>query len=152
MKTGRHFVMVGVMRPGTLINRTRNRNPAQKDFFQHENYSQSTESLIYNINNSIHCCMYDDYDGSCYSCNCNWCEAEAAVDRSMRDKTWTERFYYRGGELGLLLDLDEGTLSVYKDGRSLGVMKRGLVGHYCWVLCAHQNDQLVIKRGRIPPS
>ena len=34
--------------------------------------------------------------------------------------------------IGLLLDLDKGTLSVYKNGRRLGVMKEGLTGDYCW--------------------
>ena len=32
-----------------------------------------------------------------------------------------------------LLDLDDGTLTVYKNGRCLGIMKKGLVGYYCWV-------------------
>jgi len=34
--------------------------------------------------------------------------------------------------VGLLLDLDAGTLSVFKDGMNLGVMKEGLTGSYCW--------------------
>ena len=29
-------------------------------------------------------------------------------------------------KIGMLLDLNEGTLSVYKNGRRLGLMKRGL--------------------------
>ena len=37
-----------------------------------------------------------------------------------------------GGTVGLLLDLDEGTLSVFKNGRRLGVMKDGLGGEYRW--------------------
>ncbi|EJK52311.1 hypothetical protein THAOC_28429 [Thalassiosira oceanica] len=37
-------------------------------------------------------------------------------------------------ELGLLLDLDAGTLSVFKDGRKLGLMKKGLAGTYCWFI------------------
>ena len=32
-------------------------------------------------------------------------------------------------KLGMLLDLDEGTLSVYNNGRKLGVMKRGLASN-----------------------
>ena len=36
------------------------------------------------------------------------------------------------GIIGMLLDLDEGTLAVYKNGRRLGVMKDGLSGEYCW--------------------
>jgi len=38
------------------------------------------------------------------------------------------------GELGLLLDLDEGTLSVYKNGVRLGTMMSGLSGEYVWVM------------------
>ena len=37
--------------------------------------------------------------------------------------------------IGMLLDLDEGTLSVYKNGRKLGVMKgwrANTVGLYLW--------------------
>ena len=38
------------------------------------------------------------------------------------------------GDIGLLLDLYEGTLSVFKDGRRCGIMKSGLSGEYCWML------------------
>ena len=31
-----------------------------------------------------------------------------------------------GDEIGLLLNLEEGTLSVYENGRKLGVVQRGL--------------------------
>ena len=59
-----------------------------------------------------------------------------------------------GGEMGLLLDLDldEGTLTVYKNGRKLGVMKRGLAGPYCWVASMISGTSITIKRGTIPPS
>ena len=56
-----------------------------------------------------------------------------------------------GDELGMLLDLDEGTLSVYKNGTQLGVMKRGLAGPYCWVITLYEREQFSIKRGTIPP-
>ena len=53
----------------------------------------------------------------------------------------------------MLLDLDEGTLSVYKNGRKLGVMKRGLAGHYCWVVAlVAAGSQVSIKRGPVPES
>ena len=32
------------------------------------------------------------------------------------------------------MDLDEGTLDVYKNDIRLGTMKNGLVGEYCWVI------------------
>ena len=35
--------------------------------------------------------------------------------------------------IGLVLDFDNGTLSVYKNGRRLGMMKCGLSGEYCWM-------------------
>ena len=38
-------------------------------------------------------------------------------------------------KVGLMLDLNSGTLSVFKDGRMLGVMKEGLTGAYCWYVC-----------------
>ena len=53
-------------------------------------------------------------------------------------------------ELGMLLDLDEGTLSVYKDGRKLGIMMQGLVGSYCWVVSIFSEADVTIKRGTIP--
>ena len=48
----------------------------------------------------------------------------------------------------MLLDLDEGTLSVYKNRRKLGVMKRGLAGHYCWFASLLPGRQVTIKRGK----
>jgi hypothetical protein len=52
--------------------------------------------------------------------------------------------------VGLLLDLDEGTLSVYKNGRRLGTMKDGLSGEYCWLMSiqgASNSTAVQIKRG-----
>ncbi|EJK52555.1 hypothetical protein THAOC_28154 [Thalassiosira oceanica] len=37
-----------------------------------------------------------------------------------------------GDTIGMLLNLDEGTLTVYKNNRRLGVMQVGLSGSYCW--------------------
>ncbi|EJK54202.1 hypothetical protein THAOC_26230, partial [Thalassiosira oceanica] len=34
--------------------------------------------------------------------------------------------------LGMLLDLDSGTLSVYQNGKRVGILKDGLAGVYCW--------------------
>ena len=55
------------------------------------------------------------------------------------------------GTIGLLLDLDEGTLTVYKNGRRLGVMKSGLSGEYCWFVSMYEGDSTVsIERGTLP--
>ena len=55
-------------------------------------------------------------------------------------------------KIGMLLDLNEGTLSVYKNGRRLGLMKRGLAGRYCWVVKVMRGTQVTIKRGPVPAS
>ena len=34
----------------------------------------------------------------------------------------------------MTLDLDAGTLLVFKDGQRVGVMKAGLSGEYCWFI------------------
>ena len=41
----------------------------------------------------------------------------------------------RGDRIGLLLDLDQGSMTVYKNDERLGVMMAtGLSGGYCWAL------------------
>lgn len=50
------------------------------------------------------------------------------------DSYGRSNFLRNNDTVGLLLDLNEGTLSVYKNGRCLGVKKYGLAGHYCWVV------------------
>ena len=58
---------------------------------------------------------------------------------------------FTGEEVGILLDLDEGTLSMYKNGRKSGYIKRGLVGPYCWAVTMLNGVQVSIKRGTAPP-
>ena len=57
-----------------------------------------------------------------------------------------------GDEIGKLLDLDEGMLTVYRNGRRLGVMKNGLAGPYCWVISLLSGTSVTIKRGTVPPN
>ena len=52
---------------------------------------------------------------------------------------------------GLLLDFDEGTLSVYKNDRRLGgVIKGGLNGEYCWFVTVASHCTFSMSRGRAP--
>ena len=89
--------------------------------------------------------MYDKYNGHCLSSD--WGEGIANRDQ------WNGMERLSGSyEIGMLLDLDEGTLSVYKNGRKLGVMKRGLAGHYCWVVSLREGTQVTIKRGTVPEN
>ena len=55
-----------------------------------------------------------------------------------------------GDTLGMLLNLNEGTLTVYKNNRRLGVMKDGLSGSYCWFVSPGGSTVVAIKRGEPP--
>ena len=88
--------------------------------------------------------MCNVYDGYCWSSN--WEEYGG------QEESWDEmETTSTPCKIGMLLDLDEGTLSVYKNGRKLGVMKRGLSGQYCWVVTLLPGRQVTIKRGPVPP-
>ena len=61
---------------------------------------------------------------------------QADMQNRIRSFHWEEeeRTQTTNFKIGMALDLDEGTLDVYKNGRRLGTMMRGLVGEYCWVV------------------
>jgi hypothetical protein len=43
-----------------------------------------------------------------------------------------------GDRIGLLLDLDQGTMTVYKNDERLGVMAKWLRGEYSWAVSLRQ--------------
>ncbi|EJK44687.1 hypothetical protein THAOC_36757 [Thalassiosira oceanica] len=91
---------------------------------------------------NVHCCTYYSYNGRCY-----WTDWDSENDSS----DWQGQEGLRGnGTIGLLLDLDEGTLSVFKNGRRLGVMKEGLGGEHCWFVTANRPCTISISRDRAP--
>ena len=116
-------------------------DPLSPGFLEH--FTQREGSQQYN--NRVDCCMYDSYDGRCYSSD--W-EGDNCVGVRWEGMGGLSFF---SCEVGMLLDLDEGTLSVYINGRKLGVMKRGLAGQYCWVI-AMLGGQVAIKRGTVSVS
>ena len=91
---------------------------------------------------NIHCCTY-----SCYSGSCNWTDWDNKEDYS----DWQGSEGLGGsGTIGLLLDLNEGTLSVFKDGRRLGVAKTGLDGEYVWFVSFWKACAISMSKGRAP--
>jgi len=132
------------MRPGKA-NKNASKEPLYKEFYQ--NFSRNMGHGDRNSN--IHCCMHYIMSGNCYSSDWSGSADDIIADRNWEGK---ESMSSGGDELGLLLDLDEGSLSVYKNGQKLGVMKRGLAGQYCWVVSLYEGAQVTIKRGTIPPS
>lgn len=103
---------------------------------------------------NVHCCTYFNYEGTC-----SWTDWREPDDENQSDVDWSgmEGTDIEDGTVGMLLDLDEGTLSVYLNGRRLGVMMRGLAGEYCWMATViaqfggQPHEQNVsVKRGRLP--
>ena len=99
---------------------------------------------------NVHACEYSCGDG-----DMNW------TDWDEEDR---EGVKWRGMEgcgtgdtVGMLLNLDEGTLTVYKNNRRLGVMKDELSGTYCWYASVAgdryggENEAVSIQRGSLPP-
>lgn len=80
----------------------------------------------------VHCCLYYDFQGTC-----EWSNWNSEQDGIKTDLSWDGMlgctFLHDTREYGFLLDLDAGTLSLYKDDECLGVMMSGLTGEYCWV-------------------
>jgi len=154
LRTGKHYVtfevrnslymcsvLAGVMRPGQA-DQEAHLNPLCGGFFEH--FSQRSGNEAYNNNNKVHCCMYTAHNGE--RCISDWTRTGLPMS-----ETWDgSESMDSGDKIGMLLDLDEGTLSVYKNGQRLGVMKSGLAGSYCWVVSIHMGVQVTIKRGTIP--
>ena len=57
----------------------------------------------------------------------------------------------RGVPIGLLLDLNEGTLSIYQRGQKLATLEDGLSGEYCWYARTYLiDDSISIERRSAP--
>ena len=91
----------------------------------------------------VHACDFDFYSGE--KSWTNW---------DGEERRWIEWEGMEGCEdgdtVGMLLDLDEGTLTVYKNNRRLGVMKDGLSGAYCW--CATMRAAIITIERCDPPT
>ena len=91
----------------------------------------------------VHCCCLDMRSGNCY-----WSDWEGL---SSKGSNWEAPDGYdrHCTSLGMLLDLDNGTLSVYQNGQRLGTLKDGLAGEYCWIAGFHvlSSGNVFIQRG-----
>lgn len=93
-----------------------------------------------------YCSLTVNYRGG----RCYWCSWQPEDGRKMCQWNGSEGFDV-GDEIGMLLDLNVGTLCIYKNGRRLGILKDGLAGEYCWVATMWmEGDSLRIKKGHLP--
>ena len=91
---------------------------------------------------NVHACGYSGGNGGSWT---NW------DDEKHWHLNWDGKEDCKTGDiLGMLLNLDDGTLTVYKNNRRLGVMKDGLSGPYCWYAEVTRDYTVTIKRGTPP--
>ncbi|EJK75239.1 hypothetical protein THAOC_03044 [Thalassiosira oceanica] len=163
MRGGRHFVEfeikddqssfihLGVVRPVSLTDGIDLKADWKGDVnpvFASSSYNPSAAGKLTSQRTAkwgdsiVHCCTY-----FCYSGLCLWTDWDTEDDYS----DWQGYEVLIGsGTIGLLLDLDEGTLSLFKNGRSLGEMNEGLGGEFCWFAAAGAPCTISISRGRVP--
>ena len=161
MRAGRHSVLFafdtlegvggsircGIIRPTTKdITSLEQCNPVNDDLsrFSFKDYETSYHK------NRVDCCLLNTYNGNQLIRRRwkKWNESELmAMDEETRSRAVMQNHClikpgWEGMEvtheaefkIGLTLDLDAGTLDVYKNGRRLGTMKTRLTGEYCWVV------------------
>ena len=156
------FVALGIMRPTTknitTVTSLTKCHPAHDDLsgFSLKDYK------ILHINN-VDCCLLSTGFGIGLIRKRwkEWEESELlAMDEGQRWHAVRENkcqpFSWEGEEqifetsfkIGLVLDLYEGTLDVYKNDRRLGTMMRGLVGEYCWAITLRSTNIISVSIGR----
>ena len=97
--------------------------------------------------NTAGCCFYDAIDGRRW-----WpdgdSDSESVADRSAKGGWEGQAGANVGDRIGFLLDLDVGSLTVYKNDERLGLMVReGLRGPLCWAASLYnQNDRVRIEQ------
>ena len=113
---------------------------------------RQTDEVNYRFTSSTVCCTYDTMNGECISRDYSeygdndvdyyddWDGVESIEGES-------------GAVIGLLLDLDNGTLTVFKNGKRLGVMTDRLAGNFCWMAylrCWGETCGIAIERKDLP--
>ena len=90
-------------------------------------------------------CFYNSFTGFLLPGYRRW-QNEAGADS-------VSHYANKGDCIGLVLDLDQGSMDVYKNGMRLGVMVAGgLIGEYCWAvsLGSEQGDSARISPMALP--
>ena len=129
--TGDSGITLGIMRPTTEdITSLKGCYPAWENLsrFALKNYG----SLHCN---NIDCCLLSTCNGNAF-CK-RWNPHHHTDTNGWKGREGTRRTSFK---LGFILDVDVGTLDVYKNDRRLGTMMSGLVGEYCWVVSLRPGD------------
>ncbi|EJK77734.1 hypothetical protein THAOC_00416 [Thalassiosira oceanica] len=155
METGIHYAeylvsyysVIGVVRPMPNLDPARFSNETFS-FFRWNYYDDFLAARTDGWGDgNVHVCLYYTNGGEVRWTN--WDDVEDLGDWEGMESCET------GDTIGMLLNLDEGTLTVYKNNRRLGVMQTGLSGSYCWhATCWYNNDfggsSVTIRRANLP--
>ncbi|EJK77576.1 hypothetical protein THAOC_00585 [Thalassiosira oceanica] len=155
MKSGAHYAKfqitgepdIGIVRP--MPGLAAGAYQEEFDFFDRRFYTDFRAQRVDDWGYSeVHACAFSCDDGEIISTA--WNDDEIDIQ-------WVEMEGCQSGDtVGMLLNLDGGTLAVYKNNRRLRVIKDGLSGSYCWyasVVDRHAGmDAVSIKRGTLPNS
>lgn len=106
------FMYFGLVRPGYDVSEI---DSATQD---NEIMRDSSRVLSAAVGVAGHC-FYCTNNGRCFPGFKDWDGMQPA---------------WEGDTIGLLLDLDTGTLAVFSNGEQMGVMATGLSGEYCWAV------------------
>ncbi|EJK70683.1 hypothetical protein THAOC_07936 [Thalassiosira oceanica] len=157
METGIHYAefrvsrcsSVGVVRPMPNLDPARFSNESFS-FFRQKYYDEFLAARTDGCGDgNVHVCRYYTNSGGMDWTNWDEDDEENVSWEGMEDCDY-------GDTIGMLLNVDDGTLTVYKKNRRLGVMQVGLSGSYCWhATCWCTNNAwggstVTIRRGEPP--
>ena len=101
-------------------------------------------------NGNVHAFEYQSIDGYAH-----WTDWDLEAEEEEEDERWAHwegiDTCGSGDTVGMLLNLDNGTLNVYQNNRHLGEMEDGLSGPYCWYGLVDVNDVVAIRQA-LPPG
>ena len=138
---------IGIVRPIPNLDPDRYANDLFSFFYQSLSFDEFLAARTEEWGSgNVHLCQYITSSGQM-----SW--TSWAGERQL-GVTWrgTERCI-TGDTASMLLNLDKGTLTVYKNNRRLGVMKNGLSGLYCWYATLTGDEKVVtIREGKAPKA
>ena len=104
----------------------------------------------------VHCCVYEATTGQC-----QWTDWSTGYyphpNPNPHSLNWKGMQSFEGGKIGLLLDYEKGTLTVFKNDIKLGVIKEEIAGEYSWMVTVgswfqdQESSSGGIKIERCPP-
>lgn len=134
------MVNVGIIRPIDLSKAHMTEDGDSRRFEpwaeqQYPSLADNNRTDGWGVNGKVDYCVYQTNCGSCFY---GYWDNPSPKEEEETLKEWPGHDRILMNEdCGLVLDVDEGTLTVYKAGRRLGVIMDGLVGEYSWFVMVH---------------